>query len=144
MRRREKGASVEGELGRITGEEDGTVVDSAEGMFAVPGECRQYVRETGVDCLAPAIGSVHGLYRGEPDLQFDLMVQVREQTGAAGTARRYGHTGSRDPKSHCSGNLQDQCQHRESSDFYGCDSKITGRKTGSVSSPSIYGRPQKR
>lgn len=76
-----KGASVEGELGRITGEEDGTVVDSAEGMFAVPGECRQYVRETGVDCLAPAIGSVHGLYRGEPDLQFDLMVQVREQTG---------------------------------------------------------------
>lgn len=75
------GVSVEGELGRITGEEDGTVVDTAEGMFAIPGECQRYVEESGVDCLAPALGSVHGFYQGKPDLQFERMVEVRERTG---------------------------------------------------------------
>ncbi|QKG84727.1 class II fructose-1,6-bisphosphate aldolase [Kroppenstedtia pulmonis] len=75
------GVSVEGELGRITGEEDGTVVDTAEGKFAIPDECQRYVEESGVDCLAPALGSVHGFYQGKPDLQFGRMVEVRERTG---------------------------------------------------------------
>lgn len=75
------GASVEAELGRITGREDDLVVDEAEGMYAVPEECVRMARETGIDCLAPALGSVHGPYRGQPRLGFDRMRLIRELTG---------------------------------------------------------------
>lgn len=75
------GASVEAELGRITGREDDLVVDEAEGMYAVTEECVRLVRQTGIDCLAPALGSVHGPYRGQPKLGFDRMGEIRRLTG---------------------------------------------------------------
>jgi fructose-bisphosphate aldolase class II len=75
------GASVEAEVGRITGREDDLVVDEAEGMYAVPADCVRIVRETGIDCLAPALGSVHGPYRGQPKLGFDRMAEIRGLTG---------------------------------------------------------------
>ncbi|MUG71175.1 class II fructose-1,6-bisphosphate aldolase [Paenibacillus validus] len=75
------GATVEAELGRITGREDDLVVDEAEGMYAVPDECARLVRETGIDCLAPALGSVHGPYRGQPKLGFERMGVIQRMTG---------------------------------------------------------------
>jgi len=75
------GASVEAELGRIVGREDDLNVDEAEAAYAVPEECVQLARETGIDCLAPALGSVHGPYRGQPKLGFERMRQIRELTG---------------------------------------------------------------
>ncbi|PZE21661.1 class II fructose-1,6-bisphosphate aldolase [Paenibacillus xerothermodurans] len=75
------GATVEAELGRITGREDDLVVDDAEGMYAVPAECVQLVQATGIDCLAPALGSVHGPYRGQPRLGFERMDEIRRLTG---------------------------------------------------------------
>jgi len=75
------GASVEAELGRITGREDDLVVDEAEAMYAVPEECVRLARETGIDCLAPALGSVHGPYRGQPKLGFDRMGEIQRLTG---------------------------------------------------------------
>lgn len=75
------GASVEAELGRIVGREDDLVVDDAEGMYAVPEECLRLVRETGIDCLAPALGSVHGPYRGQPKLGYAKMGEIRQLTG---------------------------------------------------------------
>lgn len=75
------GVSVEAELGRIGGEEDDLVVDEAEAMYAIPSECDRLVRETNVDCFAPALGSVHGPYKGEPNLGFDRMAEVNELTG---------------------------------------------------------------
>ncbi|MEC1770381.1 class II fructose-1,6-bisphosphate aldolase [Schinkia azotoformans] len=75
------GISVEAELGRIGGQEDDLVVDDAEAMYAIPAECDRLVRETGVDCFAPALGSVHGPYKGEPKLGFDRMKEVMELTG---------------------------------------------------------------
>lgn len=75
------GVSVEAELGRIGGQEDDLVVDDADAMYAIPSECDQLVRETGVDCFAPALGSVHGPYKGEPNLGFDRMKEVMELTG---------------------------------------------------------------
>ncbi|WNQ10312.1 class II fructose-1,6-bisphosphate aldolase [Paenibacillus aurantius] len=75
------GASVEAELGRITGREDDLVVDEAEAMYAVTEECVRMVRETGIDCLAPALGSVHGPYRGQPKLGFERMGEIRRLTG---------------------------------------------------------------
>lgn len=74
------GASVEAELGRIGGQEDDLVVDDAESMYAIPEECEQLVKETNVDCFAPALGSVHGPYKGEPNLGFDRMEEVMNLT----------------------------------------------------------------
>ncbi|MDD9268907.1 class II fructose-1,6-bisphosphate aldolase [Paenibacillus sp. GCM10023248] len=75
------GATVEAELGRITGREDDLVVDEAEGMYAVPEECVKLVYQTGIDCLAPALGSVHGPYRGQPKLGFERMAEIQRLTG---------------------------------------------------------------
>jgi fructose-bisphosphate aldolase, class II len=75
------GVSVEAELGRIGGQEDDLSVDEAEAMYAIPEECERLVRETGVDCFAPALGSVHGPYKGEPKLGFDRMEQIMQLTG---------------------------------------------------------------
>ncbi len=75
------GVSVEAELGRIGGQEDDLIVDEADAMYAIPEECARLVRETGVDCLAPALGSVHGPYKGEPNLSFTRMEEVQKLTG---------------------------------------------------------------
>lgn len=75
------GVSVEAELGRIGGQEDDLVVDDADAMYAIPSECDQLVKETNVDCFAPALGSVHGPYKGEPNLGFDRMEEVGQLTG---------------------------------------------------------------
>ena len=70
-----RGVSVEAELGRVGGQEDHVV---AETMYADPEECRILVEKTGIDCLAPALGSVHGPYHGEPKLGFDEMAYINE------------------------------------------------------------------
>lgn len=72
--------SVEAELGRIGGQEDDLSVDDADAMYAIPEECEKLVRETNVDCFAPALGSVHGPYKGEPKLGFDRMELVQKMT----------------------------------------------------------------
>ncbi|HET7626986.1 MAG TPA: class II fructose-1,6-bisphosphate aldolase [Bacillales bacterium] len=72
------GVSVEAELGRVGGQEDDVIVP--EEVYAVPEECRQLVEATGVDCLAPALGSVHGPYKGEPNLGFKEMEEVQNIT----------------------------------------------------------------
>ena len=50
-------------------------------MYAVPSECKRLVDETGVDCLAPALGSVHGPYHGEPKLGFAEMQEISDLLG---------------------------------------------------------------
>ncbi|WP_416147794.1 class II fructose-1,6-bisphosphate aldolase [Salipaludibacillus sp. HK11] len=74
------GISVEAELGRIGGQEDDLIVDDAEAAYAIPSECDRLIRETNVDCFAPALGSVHGPYKGEPNLGFDRMEEVSNLT----------------------------------------------------------------
>ncbi len=69
-----QGASVEAELGIVGGEEDGV---KGEVIYADPEECKKLVEETGVDALAPALGSVHGPYDGEPNLGFAEMKEIR-------------------------------------------------------------------
>jgi fructose-bisphosphate aldolase, class II len=75
------GVSVEAEVGRIGGQEDNVIVDEAEAMYAIPEDCERFVKETGVDCLAPALGSVHGPYKGKPKLGFSEMEQIKRLTG---------------------------------------------------------------
>lgn len=74
------GVSVEAELGRISGQEDDMVIDESEGSIALPEDCQRFVSETGVTCLAPSLGSVHGTYKGEPNLRFDVLERVRMLT----------------------------------------------------------------
>ncbi|WP_059104161.1 class II fructose-1,6-bisphosphate aldolase [Shouchella shacheensis] len=75
------GVSVEAELGRIGGQEDDLIVEDAEAAYAIPEECKELVDATGVDCFAPALGSVHGPYKGEPNLGFDHMKKISGLVG---------------------------------------------------------------
>ena len=59
------GVSVEAELGTVGGQEDDVVGGI---IYADPKECQELVERTGIDTLAPALGSVHGPYKGEPKL----------------------------------------------------------------------------
>ena len=70
--------SVEAEVGTVGGQEDDVVADGV--IYADPQECERLVKETGVDCFAPALGSVHGLYKGEPKLGYKEMEEVRDLT----------------------------------------------------------------
>ena len=80
---RAAGVSVEAELGRLVGREDGVVVAEREAMFVDPAEAVRFVSETGVDSLAPAIGTAHGAFKfkGEPKLDFDRLQKVKAGTG---------------------------------------------------------------
>lgn len=73
------GVSVEAELGRV-GDQDSGVITDPEKAYAIPSECEKLVRETEVDCFAPALGSVHGPYKGKPNLGFEQMKEVMEVT----------------------------------------------------------------
>ncbi|MDI3256653.1 MAG: class II fructose-1,6-bisphosphate aldolase [Kyrpidia sp.] len=75
------GVSVEGELGRIGGTEDELTVDEREATLARPEEAKRLVEETGIDALAPAIGSAHGRYKGKPQLAFDRLAAIRDLCG---------------------------------------------------------------
>jgi len=75
------GVSVEAEIGRIAGSEDEMTVDEREALLADPEECAKLVEATGIDCLAPALGSVHGPYKGKPDLDYGRMARIRDLTG---------------------------------------------------------------
>lgn len=69
-----KGVSVEAEVGMVGGQEDDVVGDV---MYAKLDDCVRIVKETGIDTLAPALGSVHGPYKGEPNLGFKEMEEIR-------------------------------------------------------------------
>ncbi|MGG3469452.1 class II fructose-bisphosphate aldolase [Neobacillus pocheonensis] len=74
-----KGVSVEAELGTVGGQEDDVVAEGV--IYADPKECDELVKRTGIDCLAPALGSVHGPYKGEPNLGFVEMEEIGKITG---------------------------------------------------------------
>lgn len=74
-----KGVSVEAELGTVGGQEDDVVAEGV--IYADPAECKELVERTGIDCLAPALGSVHGPYKGEPQLGYKEMEEIGHATG---------------------------------------------------------------
>ena len=72
-----KGVSVEAELGTVGGNEDGVIGGI---QYADCGECVRLCQEANVDALAPALGSVHGPYKGEPVLGFVEMEEIGKAT----------------------------------------------------------------
>ena len=80
---RERGIGVEGEIGVMTGNENG---DPSQGiadetLFTQPDVARAFVGQTGVTCLAASFGTVHGLYNREPSLNYGLISDLVEATG---------------------------------------------------------------
>jgi fructose-bisphosphate aldolase class II len=73
---RAMGVSVEGELGTIGGVEDDISVDEEHANLANPEEAIRFWEETGVDCVAIAVGTAHGMYAGEPNIRFDIIESV--------------------------------------------------------------------
>ena len=70
--------TVEAEIGHVGGMEDDV---KASILLADYDECLRFVNETGIDSLAPAIGTVHGIYKGELNIDFDLIKRLRDNLG---------------------------------------------------------------
>lgn len=74
-----KGISVEAELGKLKGVEDNVKVE--KGMFTDPDEAAEFVKKTGIDALAVAIGTSHGAYKfkGHSNLRFDILKNIKNK-----------------------------------------------------------------
>lgn len=68
--------SVEAELGKIGGTEDDIVVSEREATYTDPHEAAEFAERTNCDALAIAIGTAHGVYKGEPKLDFERLAQI--------------------------------------------------------------------
>lgn len=73
------GVTVEAELGKIGGTEDDITVEAEDATFTDPEEAERFVRETGVDYLAIAVGTAHGVYKGVPKLQYHIIEEIRSR-----------------------------------------------------------------
>ncbi|MDD2619213.1 MAG: class II fructose-1,6-bisphosphate aldolase [Syntrophomonadaceae bacterium] len=71
------GVSVEAELGKIGGTEDDIHVSEKEARYTDPEEARYFVAKTGIESLAIAIGTAHGQYKGEPELDFERLAKIK-------------------------------------------------------------------
>ncbi|MBP1916926.1 tagatose-bisphosphate aldolase subunit GatY [Lederbergia galactosidilytica] len=75
---RPKGVLVEAELGRLSGMEDDMSVDEKDAIYTNPDQAKEFVERTGIDTLAVAIGTAHGLYQGEPKLDLERLREIHE------------------------------------------------------------------
>lgn len=73
------GMSVEAELGHV-GSGSNYEIDGVTNLTE-PEEAARFIKETGVDCLAVAIGSAHGEYKGTPHIDFDLLAAIVKECG---------------------------------------------------------------
>ncbi|REJ27423.1 MAG: tagatose-bisphosphate aldolase [Caldibacillus debilis] len=74
-----KGATVEAELGRLGGQEDDLTVAEEDSFYTDPDAAAEFVERTGIDSLAVAIGTAHGLYKSEPKLDFERLEKIQEK-----------------------------------------------------------------
>lgn len=76
-----RGVVVEAEIGKLAGIEDDVNVSDSDAMYTNPDEAVEFVKRTGCDSLAIAIGTSHGAYKfkGEPKLRFDILKEIQEK-----------------------------------------------------------------
>ena len=78
-----KGVSVEGELGQLAGIEDDVNVSAADASYTQPDQVEEFVKSTGVDSLAIAIGTSHGAFKFKPGqkpvLRFDILKEIEKR-----------------------------------------------------------------
>lgn len=77
------GVVVEGELGQLAGVEDDVNVSADDAQYTNPDQVEDFVKRTGVDSLAIAIGTSHGAYKfkpgQKPQLRFDILEEVSKR-----------------------------------------------------------------
>ena len=77
------GVVVEGELGQLAGIEDDVNVSAKDASYTDPDQVEEFVKSTGVDSLAIAIGTSHGAYKfkpgQKPQLRFDILEEVQKR-----------------------------------------------------------------
>jgi fructose-bisphosphate aldolase class II len=80
------GVSVEAELGMLGGVEEDIQVDEHHACLTEPGEAVEFIKQTGCDSLAAAIGTSHGAYKfkGQQSLHFEVIEGIAEKVKAAG------------------------------------------------------------
>ena len=80
-RAHKKGISVEAELGQLGGVEEDIKVDEGHASLTNPDEAVEFVRRTGCDSLAAAIGTSHGAYKfkGKQGLHFDVIEEIKKR-----------------------------------------------------------------
>jgi fructose-bisphosphate aldolase class II len=71
------GASVEAEVGRVGGSEDG--FENLSILYTDTEDAKRLVKETNIDMLAVAIGNAHGIYSGEPNLNFEVLKDIDKE-----------------------------------------------------------------
>ncbi|WP_213950684.1 class II fructose-1,6-bisphosphate aldolase [Tepidanaerobacter syntrophicus] len=71
-----KQVQVEAELGHISGVEEN--ISSSHEVLTDPKEAAEFVNRTGVDSLAIAAGTAHGVYKGKPEIHFDIIQNIRQ------------------------------------------------------------------
>ncbi|MDR5588852.1 tagatose bisphosphate family class II aldolase [Clostridium aquiflavi] len=71
--------TVEAELGKLGGKEDDLIVSEKDSMYTNPEDAAEFVKRTGVDSLAVAIGTAHGLYKGKAKLDFERLKEIRSK-----------------------------------------------------------------
>src|SRR5213075_656755 len=81
-----KGISVEAELGMLGGVEEDIKVDEGHACLTNPDEAVEFIKQTGCDSLAAAIGTSHGAYKfkGQQSLHFEVIEGIRDKVKAAG------------------------------------------------------------
>ena len=75
------GVSVEAELGAIVGVEDDIHVKEQDAHLADPELAELFCKELPIDCFAPAVGTAHGIYKGEPKIAYELIEEIYNRTG---------------------------------------------------------------
>ena len=79
----DRGVTVEAELGRLAGIEDDVNVSAEESSYTDPNQVEEFVRATGVDSLAIAIGTSHGAFKfkpgTQPQLRFDILEEISKR-----------------------------------------------------------------
>ncbi len=73
--------SVEAELGEIGGVEDDLIIDEEDAILADPAKAKIFCEELDLAVFAPAIGTAHGVYKGEPKIAFDRIEEIASTTG---------------------------------------------------------------
>ena len=76
-----KGISVEAELGMLGGVEEDIKVEDGHATLTNPAEAEDFVKKTGCDCLAAAIGTSHGAYKfkGKQSLHFSVLKEIQQR-----------------------------------------------------------------
>lgn len=77
----ERGVVVEAEIGKLAGVEDDVNVSDSDAMYTSPKEAEEFVKFTGCDSLAIAIGTSHGAYKfkGEAKLRYDILEDISKR-----------------------------------------------------------------